>query len=770
VVADSIWTEAHPWILGFAANLSLLLGSFWLARHGFRQPRGLAALLATAVIFWTGCILGLELLGSVGAISLGPMVAWGGLFLGAGGVVRWLRGRSVAETEAAASGEMLPWDVLAGLALLLTAALYYVARSVLLGVKATSDAPIYHLYFAARWWKAGRLFLIAAPFGENGATYFPANGELWFTWLLASWGGERLAKIGQVPFLALGASAACGCARLLGAGRWASWVAACWFAGSSYLLLYSFEANVDTIFVAGYLMAAYFFLRSFRGGGGTAELVLGALSAGAALGTKAVGVIFIPPVVALVIIGILAGPAPSRTKLIRCVVAVAVPMVSGGYSFCRNALLTGNPLYPLDVRVGGHAVWHGWYGPAAMRQSPYYLAITDWNSLRRNLLAVFGDKLLPLWALALAGLWAFGNPKIKGTGRWIALFALLSLANIAAYWILIPYRTQQRFMLQAVGLAVVPLAFTLDRARWIRVLAVFLLGIQLLAPGNWPFPRRAPPTSTGAARARGLKDSASLPLIPRFEQTLRSDGWLQAILVDVFLFGSLVAAVLMLWAWRRVPGRKTGRGGRAAVAVGASAIFVWLGYLDVWRTGIDPPFEFYAVFPDYFFGWQSFEVHSGPAGSRVAYSGTNIPYYLFGRGLRNEVRYVNVDSHRDWLLHDYHRAALARGQGTWPNSRPGWDRINPDYDAWLENLDAEGIQLLVVTRVNPREGAHNVADSARFPIERRWADSHPERFVVLYGRAENDPQFRLYRVRRPNSDRRQRAIAPANAHPASPVL
>jgi hypothetical protein len=128
----------------------------------------------------------------------------------------------------------------------------------------------------------------------------------------------------------------------------------------------------------------------------------------------------------------------------------------------------------------------------------------------------------------------------------------------------------------------------------------------------------------------------------------------------------------------------------------------------------------------------------------VAYAGTNIPYYLLGSGLRNEVRYVNINRHKDWLLHDYHREARNQGQGTWPNSRPGWDRIQTDYQAWLDNLAAERIQLLVVTRVNPDEGAHNVDDSENFPIERRWADSHPEHFKVLYGQKENDPWFRLY--------------------------
>src|SRR5262249_54130320 len=144
--------------------------------------------------------------------------------------------------------------------------------------------------------------------------------------------------------------------------------------------------------------------------------------------------------------------------------------------------------------------------------------------------------------------------------------------------------------------------------------------------------------------------------------------------------------------------------------------------------GDDSRFRFYPPFPDFYFGWLNLEARSGPAGSRVAYAGTNLPYYLMGKGLRNEVRYVNIDRHRDWLLHDYHREALDHGRGPWPNSRPGWDRIRPDYSAWLANLDAEGIQLLVVTRVNRGEGEHNVADAEGFPIERQWAESHPDRF------------------------------------------
>ena len=52
-----------------------------------------------------------------------------------------------------------------------------------------------------------------------------------------------------------------------------------------------------------------------------------------------------------------------------------------------------------------------------------------------------------------------------------------------------------------------------------------------------------------------------------------------------------------------------------------------------------------------------------------------------------------------------------------------------------------------MTRVNVTEGRHNVADRDGFPIERVWADQHPEKFEPLYGTREGDPWFRLYRIR-----------------------
>jgi hypothetical protein len=527
-------------------------------------------------------------------------------------------------------------------------------------------------------------------------------------------------------------------------------------------LLFSFEPNVDTIFVAGYLLAAYFFLRFARAEGDISALVLGALAAGAALGTKAVAVVFIPPLLALPIGAILVQSGPARTKVVRALVIAFFPLASGGYWFIRNGLLTGNPLYPLEVRVLGRTLLSGWYGPGAMQTSPYYLPLADWRALGDILLAVLDPRLVPLWIFSLAAGWTLKGSTPLETRRWTAVFALMAVLNVVLYWVCIPYRTQQRFMLQALGLAVVPLATTLDRRPWLRAAAVVLVSLHLLTPETWPFATHEQDVPWDLTRSIPNAVGSTVPLFSRIELAFRAPESQRTTVGLWSLAATGLVAVLMVWAWSRrsAPQNRPMRG--AVFALAATATFLALGFLDLWLgpNGFDTRFRFFPPFLDFYRGWLQLDAWSGSTGSRVAYAGTNIPYYLLGNGLRNEVRYINIDRHRDWLLHDYHREARALGQGSWPNSRPGWDRIQPNFPAWLENLAAERIELLVVTRVNPAEGIHNVADAENFPIERQWAESHPDRFKPLYGQRERDPWFRLFRVR---------PFKPDRASPHNPV-
>ena len=69
----------------------------------------------------------------------------------------------------------------------------------------------------------------------------------------------------------------------------------------------------------------------------------------------------------------------------------------------------------------------------------------------------------------------------------MAVFALLAVLNVVLYWVFIPYRSQQRFMLQALGLAVVPLALRSTAGVGCAFAAAILLVFICSRPECWPF-------------------------------------------------------------------------------------------------------------------------------------------------------------------------------------------------------------------------------------------------------------------------------------------
>jgi hypothetical protein len=565
---------------------------------------------------------------------------------------------------------------------------------------------------------------------------------------MVTWNGDRLARVGQAPFLHLAGIAVYGMARRLGASRNSTLLAICWFVTSTPLLVFSFEANVDTIFVAAYLISVHFFLRALAEDGGTAALWLGGLAAGIALGTKPVGVVFVPPLILLVLgaTGIRTGSV--KKVLVVAVLALAAISSTSVYWFGRNLLLTGNPLYPLHVELAGRTILSGWYGRDVMRFSPFYLPITEWRALVDTLLAALDPRLAPIWLAAMLGAWAMGVRGDAPCHGWTQAATALASLNVALYWICIPYRTQQRFMLQALGLLAIPLARTFDRWPRLRLVATPLLALHLLTPQAWPVALREEEIPWDFSSLIPNSFPGPLRVLRQVEQSGRWHVKFAAAPDLLLLLGAACCAVIVVWSWTRSPATRRGRWLNRGLLAGGAFGLLGLAALETGALEADSRLLIYPAFRDYYQGWQHLEGRSGASGARVAYAGTNIPYYLMGGGLRNEVRYVNIDGHADWLLHDYHKAAVARGEPTWPNARPGWDRASPDYQAWLANLRAQRIQLLVVTKVNPGEGPHNVADAEGFPIERDWADGHPDLFEPLYGTKEHDPFFRLYRLRR----------------------
>ncbi len=721
------WTLALNGLLGLAA---------WRASHMF-EPRSDHAgrAWAAGILGVTWLILGMQVLGNLTLLARGPLLGWMviGIVL-AFGLGHFARSGNAAQPPPSRGEPDAPvsrFFAILAFGLTLGAMLIVGIPALVYPVKVVSDGPIYHLYFAAQWWKAQRLFLVPIPFGESGAPYFPANGDLWFAWLMTAWGGDRLARIGQAPALA-----ACGwlivvLAMRLGAKRAAAVVAACWFLSILPILLFSFEANVDTLFAAGFLAGIYGLVRYDQEGRRIATLSLSGLSFGLAWGCKPTGTLFVAPLVAMVALALIRESRPRRKGAIHALAFCVFSLIPCGYWFARNIAIAGNPLYPAHLAIGDLTLFAGWYDTSAMSRSPYFLPIRALPAFWDIVIAVLDPRLAPIWLLALAGFWRWGRPR-SGVDRIVWSLAALAVLNVVLYWVAIPYRTQQRFMLHAFGLAAIPLALLFNRRPWITATATVLLAIHLFTPYSWPFltPGSRPPWSLSTEVPQPQE-----PLVPlKFPLPVDSSRWL----VEVSKLVLLTCGILVAWL-----GLRRSRGWIGHWAAPLTLIAIVAG-ATAWHELTFRALRLtYPTF-EYLPAWSAIETISPETGLTIAYSGTDIPYYLMARGLRNNVRYINIDDHPDYRMHDYQRAAVRAGlPSLWPDPRPGWDRLAPDRDGWLKSLKRERVQLLVVARANPAQGRLNPYDGEGFPIERRWADERADLFRLIYA----DPRIRVYSIR-----------------------
>lgn len=665
-------------------------------------------LLATTLLGFVGIIIGLESLSFFHAISIVGLTVVA-VALGAGGLLLGLSapaGHIDALVPEAAPRLLLP--ALAATGLSAWALLLYLARGLILPVQTVSDAPIYHLYFAARWREAGSLVMVPTPFGELAATYFPANGDLWLTWLMVSAGSDFLARAGQWPFTLVAFAA------LWGLGCWAGgdrsgalFPPALW--SSSFLVLYSSSlATVDLCLAAWYLVAVYFLARAWDERQdplrAKPHFLCFAFAAGAAVGTKSIGCLFIlpllPPAMAIVARG------PRRLRLgAQALVAFLLPCV---YWYGRNACLTANPLYPLAVTFWGIPVLPGWYDRSAMLASGYHLPVTDWELLAGRLALVLDGRLLALWLLATLGALIRAS---LGKPRPLVLAALGAVIWLL-FWFVNPYNSQERFLIAGFGCGLVPLAPILAGRTWLQWGCAVLLASHLLTP----------PPMMGLA---GAQATGPIP-IPLARDPL-SQGSVPRALV-------LPAAVgLALLAARR---RRRLLAGLLLVSGAIASTWPSIRFMS------DHPRAHYLPGTDFgqklLEAWTIIDEASGPEGARVAYAGTNLPYYLLGADLRNLVRYVHVSEPSSGLAHEADQARRQAGETVLAaDPWPGWYRERPDFARWLDNLQREKIEVLLIAR----ENVHGRLDAAEglpaFPIEAQWARAHPERFKPM-GPARGD--------------------------------
>jgi len=600
------------------------------------------------------------------------------------------------------------------------------------------DSLSYHLHFPARWLQEHRLSIVPTPFSDEAQAYAPANGELFFVWLMAPFHGDAAARVGQLPFYLLTAAALYALARRLGAPPAHAAYVPAFALLSRPIVEQAVGADVDLVCWSMLLTALYLGLVAIETSDAR-EWALWGLAAGLYAGTKYVSLVYAPLLAAQVIVGAL------RARRLRAILwALPGILAFGAPWYLRNWIVAGSPIYPSSLTIAGITLAPGAYTHAAMNHSIFHT--TDPRLLPVMLAHAFGTPLVLVWIpFAAIGVLKMASARPRREA-WLLLLA--PLAMIPLYWFAIPDNVDSRFMLPIALVALLPIAFVFRSSRGWTIAMHAALCAALL----WMVVGR----------------NAELPArLPYF-----MGGWLslQGIVSRAFL--GAFAALALLTGTIAYAGAAMGRGG---IALGWPALIVIAALESAAATigaerwcapdwcallAISPTFIRSTTIDAW--EWSAGNIR----GATIAYTGNNVPYPLAGAHLANRVVYVNIDRHADWRFHDYDRAhrrrhddtplpaALATPSGVlapiagparWHVDavRPRYERMQGDRAGWLANLRALGVDRLFVSALSAYEIDYVAHNDGGFPIEDDWARADPTTFTLIY----ENPQIRIYAVR-----------------------
>src|SRR4029077_10591479 len=198
----------------------------------------------------------------------------------------------------------VPWTRLPIVAIIVPVVAFVVATGILQSPLTLYDSLSYHLFFPARWLQEHRLSIVPTPFSDEAQAYAPANGELFFLWLMAPFHGDLAARVGQLPFYLLSGVALYALARRIGATPAHAIYAPALFFLSRPIVEQAAGADVDLVCWSMFLTSIYIGLVAVDTNA-RRDWILGVFSLGLYWGSKYVSLVYTP---VFLLLPLLAGP------------------------------------------------------------------------------------------------------------------------------------------------------------------------------------------------------------------------------------------------------------------------------------------------------------------------------------------------------------------------------------------------------------------------------------------------------------------------------
>lgn len=331
------------------------------------------------------------------------------------------------------------------------------------------DGLYYHLPAIHEWAVAGRVAWLTSPPDVPFVNY-PLGVEATTFLLHRLHGAESLLNAGNLWYWPLAVLAVVVIAGRLGASAAWAWLAGALVSSSPVLVAQSLTCYTDPAFAATVLasLAATMLVLFPAGGSRAGPWVLWGAALGLMAGAKGSGVPF-ALIDAVLVVAVLAwrerGAVARRWP--QLLLAAGAALATGGYWYLRNALLTGNPVHPIQVAIGHKVVFPGYdHVQFSEANLPAWLAA------------------YPAW-LRMPVSWLQLDAPIHGyapTGGLGYLWLVACVPAIAVMAVLVARRRRDRFAAEYLFLAgLVVLLLGAQTSSWWARFTVWLIGLGLPA-------------------------------------------------------------------------------------------------------------------------------------------------------------------------------------------------------------------------------------------------------------------------------------------------
>lgn len=291
------------------------------------------------------------------------------------------------------------------------------------------------------------------PVGEFAWNGYPKGIETVHFIFIRAVACGRLINTINLLFLPLGFLAIISLSLSLGARSGFALAAGCLFLYLPINLAQSLTAMVDTASASCYLAFFALLIGTVKriGKNGIPWYLLAGLGSalGLAAGSKIPG-IFLIPAGGLVLLFRFAQTSKKtlagfsfRRGITFIVIAVLIGLLLGGYWLGRNWIMTGNPLYPVEIEIAGHRIFDG-VDLAVQFRPPYRVGTEEWSQAKR---------IISNWINSFR----FDQPEVLVyDSRWGGLGFVWLLSIPAIVWLVVIRLLRRRQINRSNGLTYLP--------------------------------------------------------------------------------------------------------------------------------------------------------------------------------------------------------------------------------------------------------------------------------------------------------------------------